>query len=54
MREDVLQILDKAEVLGFGVVRDKDGNPKVDDPSSLPAEILAQLTPQERATLEAM
>ena len=32
---------------GFGLVRDKDGKPKVDDPDSLPQEIRDILTDEE-------
>lgn len=32
----------------YGLVRDKDGNPKIDDPENAPAPVLAMLTPQER------
>lgn len=35
----------------FGLVRDKDGNPKVDDPHNLPPEIKAMLTEAERKRL---
>lgn len=39
-----------AKVQLFGLVRDKDGNPRIDDPENLPPQIAAMLTPEERAT----
>ena len=44
----------KVETLGFGLVRDAKGQPRIDDPKSIPDEIKAQLTAQERAILEAL
>ena len=35
----------------FALVRDRDGRPKVDDPSTLPPEIVAALSPEDRAYL---
>ena len=32
---------------GFALVRDKDGNPKIDDPATLPDEIKELLTDDE-------
>lgn len=44
--------LPKPRVQGFGLVRDKDGRIKADgDPNRWPAEVLAQLTAEERAYL---
>lgn len=43
----------KAKARLFGLVRDKDGNPKIDDWATLPAEIKQMLTPEERAKFEA-
>jgi hypothetical protein len=37
--------------VGFGLVRDRDGRPKIDDPSNLHPAIVAMLTPQERVDL---
>lgn len=38
----------KPQVVMYGVVRDKDGNPKVDgDPRNLPPHIKAMLTDQD-------
>lgn len=37
--------------VGFGVIRDKDGNPRIDDPANLhPAQVL-MLSDQERSNL---
>lgn len=33
----------------FALVRDKDGRPKIDDPSTLHPSQIAMLTPEERA-----
>lgn len=33
---------------GMALVRDKDGNPKVDDPSGLPPEMIMMLTQSEK------
>jgi hypothetical protein len=32
---------------GYGLVRDKDGNPKIDDPATLPQQIKDMLTDEE-------
>lgn len=34
--------------MGFGLVRDRDGNPKIDDPSSLHPSLVQMLTVEER------
>lgn len=39
----------KAQARLYALVRDKDGNPKIDDPSSLHPSQIAMLTPQERS-----
>lgn len=36
---------------GFALVRDKDGNPKVDDPDNLPPEIYNALTDKDKEYL---
>ena len=36
---------------GSGLVRDKDGNPKVDDPERLPPELVMMLTEAEKTAL---
>jgi len=33
---------------GYGIVRDKNGNPKIDNPEKLPKEILDSLSEQDR------
>ncbi len=38
----------KVEARLFALVRDKDGRPKIDNPETLPPEIRAMLTPEER------
>jgi len=38
---------------GYFLVRDKDGNPKVDDLATLPEQIKQVLTPSDWAYLEA-
>lgn len=38
----------KTKVVMFGLVRDADGNPKIDDPENLPPQIAEMLTPEER------
>jgi hypothetical protein len=35
-------------IKGFGLVRDKDGKPKIDDPKNLPIEIYNMLTDEEK------
>lgn len=35
----------------YGLVRDAQGRPKVDDPKNLPVQIRAVLTPQDKAYL---
>ncbi len=37
----------KAKVRFVGIVRDKDGNPRFDDPNNVPAEVLAALTQKD-------
>lgn len=39
----------KPKVVMYGLVRDKDGRPKIDDPENLPPPIAEMLTPEERA-----
>jgi hypothetical protein len=34
--------------LAYGLVRDKNGRPKIDDPSTMPVEIIAMLTDAEK------
>ena len=34
--------------IAYGLVRDKAGNPKIDDPSTLPPEIISMLTKDEK------
>lgn len=42
----------KSETRLYGLVRDKHGRPKIDgDPTQLPQELIALLTPAERAEL---
>ena len=36
-----------AKIKAFGLVRDKDGRPLVDDPKSLPREIIDQLSDED-------
>jgi len=40
-------ITSPAEVKLIAIVRDKDGNPKFDDPDNVPPEILAALSPED-------
>jgi len=37
--------------IGYGLVRDRNGKPKIDDPSKLHPSVVAMLTEQERAEL---
>lgn len=37
--------------IGYGLVRDKDGKPKIDDPSSVHPAVIALLTEQEKQEL---
>lgn len=37
--------------VGYGLVRDKDGKPKIDDPSSAHPAVIAMLTEQEKVEL---
>ena len=39
----------KPKVKLFGLVRDADGHPNIDDPSTLPPEVIALMTTEERA-----
>jgi len=39
------------EIRVFALVRDAEGRPKVDDPSKLPPEVVAALTPVDKAYL---
>ena len=41
----------KAQARLYALVRDKDGNPKVDNPTSLHPSQIAMLTPDERKAL---
>ncbi len=41
----------RTQVKLYGLVRDAEGRPVVDDPSTLPPPIIAMLTPQEREEL---
>lgn len=41
----------RPQVRGYALVRDAQGNPKIDDPDSLPEEIRAMLTPEERRAI---
>jgi hypothetical protein len=43
--------LSKPKVVMYAIVRDKNGRPKVDDPSTLHPEQIKMLTPQECADL---
>lgn len=43
--------LPKPKIQLFGLVRDKDGKPVVDDPKNLHPALKAMLTPAERAEL---
>ena len=36
---------------GFALVRDKDGNPKIDNPETLPQQIKDMLTDEEYLTI---
>ena len=36
----------------FGIVRDKYGKPRIDDPDNLPKEIWDMLTPEEQQEIE--
>ena len=36
-----------AETKLIGIIRDKDGNPRFDDPNNVPPEVLAALTPKD-------
>lgn len=40
------------KIKAYALVLDKDGNPKVDDPHSLPPEIYNSLTESEKAYIE--
>ncbi len=37
----------QAEVEVIGIVRDKDGNPKFDDPHNVPEKVLMALSPED-------
>lgn len=41
----------KPKVKGYALVRDAAGRPKVDDPASLPPEVVKTLTPEDRRWL---
>lgn len=43
--------MQKPKVTLFALVRDRDGNPKVDDPKALPPEIISALSESDRAYL---
>ena len=42
----------KAKLKGFGLVRDKNGKPKIDDYKNCPQELKDMLTKQEREEFE--
>ena len=42
----------KAKIKGFGLVRDKNGKPKIDDYKNCPQEIKDMLTKQEQEEFE--
>ena len=44
-------LIPQPEFRAFGLVRDKDGRPKVDDPSSLPPEVVAMLSKEDKEWL---
>ena len=52
LMQALFDLIKKAEVRGFGFVRDCDGNPKIDSIANLPEELRRQLTPAERALFE--
>lgn len=39
------------EIKLYALVRDAQGRPKVDDPQSMPPEVVATLSPEDRAYL---
>ena len=41
-----------AKIKGFGLVRDKNGKPKIDDYKNCPKEIKAMLTKKEKEEFE--
>jgi hypothetical protein len=36
----------------YGVVRDKDGKPRIDDPNNIPDEMWKMLTPEEQKEIK--
>lgn len=44
----------KVKIKAFAIVRDKDGNPKVDNPDTLPKEIIDALSEKDKAYLKLM
>lgn len=48
---DIQFNMPEPEFRALGLVRDKNGRPKVDDPASLPDEIKAMLSEEDKAWL---